>query len=121
MKQLFVMAVPILPGKTEEWMKFRDELNTTYASQFAESRRNLGVHERTFLQSTPMGELVIVTLEGEDPQGAFLRFGQMDDSFSQWFKERVSDLHGIDVTVPPEQGMVKLVLDSEKMATVLQN
>jgi low affinity Fe/Cu permease len=39
------------------------------SEEFAESRRRAGLHERTFLQSTPMGDLVIVTLEGEDPRG----------------------------------------------------
>jgi hypothetical protein len=32
-----------------------------------ESRRQAGVRERTFLQSTPIGDFVIVTLEGDDP------------------------------------------------------
>ena len=61
------VAFPILPGKTAEWRAWMAELNGPRREEFVESRRRAGVHERTFLQSTPMGDLVIVTLEGDDP------------------------------------------------------
>ena len=64
-----VMAVtfPILPGKTPEWRTWMTELNGPRHEDFVDSRRRAGVHERTFLQQTPMGDVVIVTLEGRDP------------------------------------------------------
>ncbi len=62
---LMAVAFPILPGKTAEWRAWMEELNGSRRQEFDESRRRAGVHERTFLQSTPMGDLVIVTLEGE--------------------------------------------------------
>lgn len=33
--------------------------------------QTLPVHERTFLQETPQGDVVIVTLDGGDPMAAF--------------------------------------------------
>ena len=65
MKTLFAMAVPILPGKTAQFRKFGEELNTTYFEGLNESRKKLNVRERAFYQKTPMGDLVIVTVEGE--------------------------------------------------------
>ena len=59
---MLAVAFPILPGKTPEWRAFIEELNGSRREEFVESRRRAGVHERTFLQSTPMGDLVIVTL-----------------------------------------------------------
>ena len=109
---MFAMAFPILPGKTEGWKRFIDELNGARKSQFDESRRQLGVRERTFLQQTPMGDLVVVTLEGDDPAGAFAKFAQGTDEFTTWFKEQVMDAHGVDLAAPPPGPMPELVADS---------
>ena len=76
---LMAVAFPILPGKTAEWRVFMDELNGPRHAEFIDSRRKAGVHERTFLQSTPMGDLVIVTLEGDDPGHAFAEMMSADD------------------------------------------
>lgn len=119
MKTLFAMAVPILPGKTEQWKSFTTELKTTRFNEFAESRKKLGVRERTFLQTTPSGDYVVVTLEGEDPQSAFTKFGQGTDTFTKWFLSRVKDIHGIDLTSQPKGGLPELIIDTQ--AAVLQH
>jgi hypothetical protein len=107
------MAVPILPGKEAEWKKWSEELKSQRYSAFVSSRNAMNVHERTFLQHTPMGDLVIVTLEGEDPQSAFASFAAADNDFTRWFAKGVKDIHGIDLTQPPPEGaMPELVVDS---------
>ena len=68
---LMAVAFPIVPGKTPEWRAWMEEINGPRHEEFAASRRSVGLHERTFLQQTPMGDLVVVTLEGADPAGAF--------------------------------------------------
>jgi len=50
---MLAMAVPIPAGKTEQWKKFVSELTGARKAEFAESRRSLGVRERTFLQHPP--------------------------------------------------------------------
>lgn len=114
MKKLLAMAVPILEGKTNQFHSFLNELNNNRHAAFLESRKKLNVHERTFLQSTPMGEIVIVTLEGDDPQGAFERWSKQSDPFTQWFMEQVKDIHGLDLT-QPLPAMPELVIDSENV------
>ena len=37
---------------------------------FQASRQRLGVRERTFFQPTPMGDMIVATLEGDDPVAA---------------------------------------------------
>ena len=64
---MMAAVFPILPGKTDEWRTWIAELNGPRYQEFVESRRRAGVHERTFLQQTPMGDLVIVTLEATIP------------------------------------------------------
>jgi hypothetical protein len=109
---LMATASPILPGKTEEWRAFVRELTGPRQEQFAESRRQAGVRERTFLQSTPSGDLVIVTLEGEDPIGAFQRMMERDDEFTRWFLDQIQKVHGVDITQPLPGPPPELVADS---------
>jgi hypothetical protein len=109
---MFALAIPILPGKTDAWRAFIGELNGARRAEFVESRKQLGVRERTFFQPTPMGDFVVVTLEGDDPAGAFARFGQLASPFGDWFKAAVTDIHGVDLAAPPPGPMPEQVVDS---------
>ena len=109
---LFAAAIPILPGKTDAWRQFVDELAGARKAEFDASRRRHGVRERTFLQQTPMGDFAVVTLEGDDPAGAFLRFAQDSDEFATWFKDRLREVHGVDPDAPPPGPLPELVVDS---------
>ena len=114
---MVAVAFPILPGKTDEWRTWMSELNTSRRDEFVESRRQAGVHERTFLQSTPMGDLVIVTLEGDDPGRSFGQMMGADDAFTVWFIERAKAVHGIDVSAPTTgDHPSELVVDSGPLA-----
>jgi Family of unknown function (DUF6176) len=106
------VAFPILPGKTAEWRAWMDELNSSRRQEFVDSRKRAGVHERTFLQPTPMGDLVIVTLEGDDPGHAFGLMMGATDAFTTWFLERAKAIHGVDLTVPMTGSPSELVVDS---------
>jgi hypothetical protein len=109
---MMAVAFPILPGKTAEWRAFMDELNGSRREEFLASRRNAGVHERTFLQSTPMGDLVIVTLEGDDPGHSFGQMMSADDAFARWFIERASAVHGFDPSDAAGGPPSELVIDT---------
>jgi hypothetical protein len=109
---MMAAAFPILPGKTEEWRQWIGELNGPRHDAFARSRRDLGVNERTFLQSTPEGDIVIVTLEGDDPAAAFRRFAAADDEFSRWFLQHVRKFHGFDLNDVMAGPMPQQMLDS---------
>jgi hypothetical protein len=106
-------AFPILPNKTADWQAFIDELNGPRHAEFSESRRRLGVQERTFLQHTPMGDLVIVTLEGDNPEQAFGQFVHGTDEFTKWFLGKVREVHGIDLTASTASPS-QLAIDSSR-------
>jgi hypothetical protein len=110
---LMAAAFPIPPGKTEDWKRFVAELNGSRKGEFTKARQADGVRERTFLQPTPMGDLVIVTLEGDDPAAAFARFSASSDPFAVWFREQVKDVHGLDLAAIASGPMPMLVADSE--------
>lgn len=110
---LFAAAFPVLPGQNENLKAFVDELNGARRADFIAGRQSVGVHERTFLQSTPMGDLIILTLEGDDPQGAFAQLVNRDDDFTRWFRAKVAELHGVDLSQPLPTNLSTLVVDSE--------
>jgi hypothetical protein len=112
------VAFPILPGKTPEWRAWMDELNGARREDFVASRRAAGVHERAFLQSTPMGDLVIVTLEGDDPGQAFGKMMSADDDFTRWFIGRAEEVHGVDLSVRPTGAPSKLIVDTDPVAVL---
>jgi hypothetical protein len=115
MSKLIASAIPILPGKTDEWKAFINDLRGRHFAEFSASRKRLGVRERSFLQQTPMGDFVLVTLEGEDPIAAFAQFGQGTDEFTQWFVDCVKAIHGFDLREPMQGGIPEMVIDSEGM------
>jgi hypothetical protein len=113
---LMAVAFPILPGQTEAWKEFIAEINGPRHADFAESRRRVGAHELTFLQSTPMGDLVLVTLEADDPAKAFGQMMSAKDPFTSWFLGRVKAIHGVDLSVPMHDAPSHVVVDSKKAA-----
>ena len=103
------MVMPILPGKKDKWLKMIEEINSPAAKpDFDAVRENAGLHERTFLQETPMGDFVILTYDGDDPIAGFGQIMQtMDDDFAAF----ALDVHGLDASAPPPP-MPWLVYDS---------
>ena len=106
---MLAMAVPILPGMTEKWDeeimgRIRSDKTGVDAVRDA-----AGVHERTFLQRTPHGDFVILTLEGDDPAASW---GRMMESIPDDWKALMTELHGIDPNAPPPP-LPELVYDSK--------
>jgi hypothetical protein len=110
---VFAIAIPILPGKTEQWRQFASDLKTKYKKEFSESRKKLNVRERAFFQATPHGDMVIVVLEGTEPAKAFGQFGAGKDKFTEWFTAQVKELHGVDLRQPPQGRLPEMIIDSK--------
>ncbi len=108
------IAIPILPGKKANWQEMANRFKTVpMKAALDASRKAAAVHERTFLQETPQGDLVIVTLEtldGGDPMAAFGKM--MGDPTMGEFSAWAADVHGIDPKSPPP-AVPRLVYDSE--------
>lgn len=114
MKKLIAMAAPILPGKLPQWKGFLNELKTTRHDEYVASRKRNGVRERAYLQQTPQGDLVIVTLEGEDPESAMQNLFTTNDAFTKWFLTQTQAIHGIDFSLVEEGPLPELAIDSHE-------
>ncbi len=116
---LMAVAFPILPGKTDEWRTWMEELKGPRHEEFVASRRRAGVHERTFLQSTPMGDLVIVTLEGDDPERSFGEMMSATDAFTTWFLEQAQAIHGLDPSAVAAGSPSQLVVETDRVTVAV--
>ena len=95
-------ALPILPGKTEEWKRVVQEATGPRRAELDEMHRRLGVRSANwFLQPTPDGAIGIVYLEGEGATEAFAKWGQSRHPFDVWFKQGIGATYGIDFNAPP--------------------
>ena len=106
-------ALPLTPGKTEEWRRWSAELLGPRRAEYEASRRRLGVTvERAYLQQTPQGDLNVVYLEGDDLAGAFQGLATSQDPFDVWFRERAKALFsGLDLGQPLPGPLSELVFD----------
>ena len=110
---ILAMCMPILPGKKERWQQMMDKLQQEpLKSAFKKSREEAGVHERTFLQETPAGDFLIITIEGDDPAAGFGKMMANPPEMDVDFAEFAKDVHGLDMSGPPPP-MPQLVFDSK--------
>jgi steroid delta-isomerase-like uncharacterized protein len=112
MTQMIAFTFPILPGKTDAWQTWVTELTTTRQKEFVDNRRRLGARERTYLQQTPHGDVIIVTVEADDPLAALIALGQETDEFTEWFLKNVKELHGVDLREPMPGPPPKLMAET---------
>jgi hypothetical protein len=86
-------VAPLQPGKTDAARKFAQEAYATRKAEMADSRSAIGLsREMVFLNQTPMGDMVVVYLEGADPVGANAQFAASQKPFDRWFKDRCKEI-----------------------------
>ena len=109
---MLAMAVPILPGKLDQWRAVMQDLTGSRGDDWRAQRRRLGLRERLFLQHTPNGAVALVVLEGRDLPGAMHAIGTDIDEFSVWLRQQVLETEGLDLAAPPPGPLPELVADS---------
>ncbi len=105
-------AFPILPGKTEQWKQFCQEMIGPRRSEYEASRKRLGMtREVAYLQQTPQGDLAVVYIEAQDIQRVFEGFATSQAPFDVWFVQQVKEIHGVDFTQPPAGPLPEAIVD----------
>lgn len=99
---VYAYALPILPGKVEDWKQFCRDIGERSADH-TESRQRLRVRrEVIWLQRVPQrGSLGVVAWETDDPGRVFAGLKSSDDSYDRWFLDRFQEIHGVDLRQPP--------------------
>jgi hypothetical protein len=98
---MIAFTVPILPNKVDAWKGWVHELSNVRRDEFDRfnERMELTVH-RAWLTQGPHGPWVIVVCDGPGARSFLQRVASSKEPFDTWFRERVSELHGIDFTKP---------------------
>lgn len=104
-------AFPLLAGKTESVRNFFKEVMGARRKEMDESRTSKHLNkEMLWINPTPMGDIAVVYLEGEDPVKANQMFAQSSSPFDVWFKQQALVFSGIDFN-QPVPGLPELVFD----------
>jgi hypothetical protein len=90
----FAFGLPVLPGHEETIRRMSEEVAGSESLQnaYAQSRRNLGItKEIMWLQRTPIGEMVIVYWETENPQKVLREMANSQDEFDSRFRQFIEN------------------------------
>jgi hypothetical protein len=98
----YAFAVPILPGKTQAWLNYINELTGSRKEDWKLSRKRYGLTvEQVWLQSTPQGDMAVVRIETDDPGKFFENLMKSNEPFDKWFREKVlTECHGMSASQP---------------------
>jgi hypothetical protein len=109
---VFNGAFPVLPGRVDAARAFAKETMGSRRAGYDESQKRGGITRETWsLQENPDGSaLVIVWFESPDPEKAFTELAQDSSDFGVWFRDRVKEVSGVDLT-EQQDGGPELVLD----------
>ncbi len=104
----FGFVAPLQPGKTEAAKQFAQEAYVSRRDEFSESRLAKKItREEIFLNQTPMGDMIVVYIEGEDPIAGNREFAASNTPFDRWFKDRCKEVFAtyidFDQPVPPNE------------------
>lgn len=99
---MLTFFVPIT--RLDEHKRFCQDMMSRPADH-ARSRQDLGIEkERAFYQRMPDGSTgLVVHLEGRGAEDMMQRIATSESPYDRWFRERVTDVHGIDLRagIPP--------------------
>ena len=98
------LVFPIVPGKTEADIRRIAERFNAEPEAYFESRRRAGVTlERAYWQHTPMGDFVVAYAESERSVSEVIgAYAQGAAEIDRFFAATVREVHGVDITQPPE-------------------
>lgn len=102
-------VVPVLPDKEQADLDWMAEMTGPRREEYEESWRRLGItRHAVWHQQTPDGLVAVVYLEADDIPQAMEGVNRSDDPFNQWFRERVQEVHGIDLQsqAPPQSDQI---------------
>ncbi len=96
------LAVPLLPGRTEQARSFMRQLEGPRRAEFDLSERRIGItKELWYLAKLPSGDHLIGYMEAVDFNRALQAFVGSRDPFDLWFKAEMLAVSGLDLNNPP--------------------
>ncbi len=106
-------TAPILPGKSEYVWRFGKDIMGSRRMEMDESRKSIGqTRETVWIEPSPMGDVLVAYLEGQDSVRANKQFAASTRPFDLWFKRQAGAFTGIDFGQPLPEGFVEVLFES---------
>lgn len=94
-----LLSIPVKSGQTDAARAFTREFSGARLEAFDASERRIRITaESWYLQHISDADYLTVYLEGPDLNASIAAFSASRDPFDLWFKERVLDLTGVDLS-----------------------
>ncbi len=107
-----ILVLPILPDREEEWRRFAQDLRGDRLGEYESLGRRLGIRGvRVYLVRTSRREVILAYVEAEDPEEAFRRLVASEEPFTEWFKEKLVELHDYDLRRPRTGSSTELIFE----------
>jgi hypothetical protein len=115
-KRGLAFCAPVRPGAEEIGRAFAKEAFETRRAEHTASRRALGVtHETVVLNHGPMGDVVCVYLEGDDPVEGNRRFAESRSDYDVWFKEECKKVFPPEIDFNQPLPPISPIFDSQEV------
>ncbi|OHB67428.1 MAG: hypothetical protein A2Y76_03880 [Planctomycetes bacterium RBG_13_60_9] len=106
------MAIPLIPEKVDAWKAWVHELLGPQRKEFDDfNERFLLTAHRVWVTEGPQGPMVIAILEGPGTDLFLNDLAISQHPFDTWFRERISEYHGIDFSQPGSAPSSELLVD----------
>ena len=108
-----VVLAPIVEGKLDTWKQWIGELNGSRKEGLADFNRRYGLtRHAAWLAETQTGPMVVALHQGPGGDALMPKLGPSQDEFDVWFKDKIKEVHGLDVSQPPPGPPPEPYLDS---------
>jgi hypothetical protein len=109
------IAVPLVPDKLNDWKSWVDEMTESRKEEFEDFNQRMGLTaHRVWLMQTPQGPLAVVLHDGPGATSLLEKVATSDHPFDTWFRENISEFHGIDFSQPLPGPPPEAVMDWQK-------
>lgn len=116
-----LLSIPVKPGQADAARAFAHEFTGARLEEFDASERRIGITaESWYLQRIGDADCFTVYLEGPDLNASLTAFGSSRDPFDLWFKERLLELTGVDISAgpPPPEALAETLADYHVGVTI---
>ena len=108
---IFNGVFPILEGKEQAAREFAAETIGARKADFDKLQARSNVTRETWtMQQTPMGTFMLLWFEG-DVESVFSDIATDSSEFATWLRAQVTDVSGVDLSVPMPGPLPEVVLD----------
>ncbi|MDQ2178005.1 hypothetical protein [Marinifilum sp. D714] len=105
-----IVVVPLFDEKVEAWKAWAKSLSNEKSNEFNDFNKKYGLtRHNAWLAETPGGKVVVALHEGPGADDFLHKVAGSNDSFELYFKEKLTEFHGMKFDAPPPPMPVQMI------------